>query len=766
MNRSLVSVVTILLFFAPVLVRAQGLLIVEDPAEQVRLPRPILIWPKKGDRSNLPERPEGSFAQIGPGPFFRHPMSYKIKELDVQARLIDQVAQVQVSQTFVNTGSRAMEVAFVFPLPYDGAVDQMTLLIDGKEFPAKLLDAKEARRMYEEIVRKNRDPALLEWMGTGLFRTSVFPVPAGASRTVSLRYSQLCRKQEGLTDFLFPLSTAKYTSEAVEKVTIRATIESQEEIKNVYSPSHAVEIKRPDARHATITYSSNNTVPTSDFRLLYDVGKGKLSARVLSYHPDRDQDGFFLLLASPEIKAPDQKRQEKTVLLVIDRSGSMSGKKIEQVREALKYVLNNLRSGDLFNIVAYDSQIELFRPELQRFDEETRTAALGFVEGLHAGGSTNIDAALRTALGQLQDAKRPNYVIFLTDGLPTAGETNEMKIVVNAKNRNKLRARVFAFGVGYDVNSRLLDKLVRENFGQSEYVRPNEDIEDRVAKFYNRIESPVLCGVQLRFVFDGAKTEEGPPVNRVYPKDAFDLFAGEQLVVVGRYNKSGAAKVIVQGTVGESQEKYDFPAALIEKSNDEGFAFIEKLWATRRVGEILDELDLHGKNEELVKELVELATRHGILTPYTSFMADEGVSIHDVAGNMSRADRRLVELEESSGASGFAQRAMKGAFQRAANAPAGDVGFGGFAAEAPAGRAFGYAGSEAIAAQQNLRNIGSRTFFPPRRPMGRFASHQRPGSRRPADQTVQRRVFRVSPTSWPPVFSVSRLRRARAVESR
>ncbi len=156
--------------------------------------------------------------------------------------------------------------------------------------------------MYEEIVRKNRDPALLEWMGTGMFKTSVFPVPAGASRTVSLRYSQLCRKQEGLTDFLFPLSTAKYTSEAVEKVDIRLSIESQDEIKNVYSPTHAVEIKRPDQRHATITYSSKNEVPSSDFRLFYDVGRGKLGARVLSYRPEKEKEGFFLLLTSPEIK--------------------------------------------------------------------------------------------------------------------------------------------------------------------------------------------------------------------------------------------------------------------------------------------------------------------------------------------------------------------------------------------------------------------------------------------------------------------------------
>ena len=228
-------------------------------------------------------------------------MSYKIKDLDVQARLVDQVAQVQVSQTFVNTGSRPMEVAFVFPLPYDGAIDQMTLLIDGKEFPAKLLDAKEARRMYEEIVRKNRDPALLEWMGTGLFKTSVFPGARRArSRTVSLRYSQLCRKQEGLTDFLFPLSTAKYTSEAVEKV---------EHPRDDREPGGDQERLQPDARRrdqaARRTTRRRSPTPArtkcprSDFRLFYDVGKGKVSTRVLSYRPDKDQDGYLPAAGQP-----------------------------------------------------------------------------------------------------------------------------------------------------------------------------------------------------------------------------------------------------------------------------------------------------------------------------------------------------------------------------------------------------------------------------------------------------------------------------------
>src|SRR6185312_7385241 len=306
-------------------------------------------------------------------------------------------------------------------------------------------------------------------------------------------------------------------------------------------------------------------------------------------------DGYFLLLTSPEIKRDPAERPKKTVLFVVDRSGSMSGVKIEQAKGALKFVLNNLREGDLFNVIAYDSAVESFRPELQKFDDETRKAALGFVEGLYAGGSTNIDGALTTALSQLQDSARPNYVLFMTDGLPTAGERNEMKIVANSETNNRVRARIAAFGVGYDVNSRLLDKLARQNSGQSEYVRPDENIEERVSRLYNKIEAPVMTDVAIKFAIDELPTEAGEPVNRLYPKKVFDLFEGDQLVLVGRYKRPGAAKVTVAGNVGGKRQSFDFPAELTAQSKDETFAFVEKLWALRRVGEVIDELDLKGQ---------------------------------------------------------------------------------------------------------------------------------------------------------------------------
>lgn len=685
------------------LAQAQGLLVNTNPGDRIALPRPIL--PPHPHPHPVPPPPQST---------------YKLKELSVQVKLADQVAKTQVSQSFVNTGSAPMEVCFVFPLPYDGAIDQLTLLVDGKEFPAKLLPAPEARRIYEEIVRKNRDPALLEWVGTGMFKTSVFPVPPGAERKVTLRYSQLCRKDQGLTDYIFPLSTAKYTSAPVEKLDIQVAIESATDIKNVYSPSHSVDVKRPDNKHATVTLSVANQVPISDFRLIYDSGSGEVGASVLSYRRDGADDGYFLMLASPEIKAPTADRPAKTVVFVVDRSGSMSGKKIEQAKGALKFVLNNLRTGDMFNIVAYDSNIESFRPELQKFDEPTRTAALGFVDGLFAGGSTNISGALTTALNQLKDASRPNFVIFLTDGLPTDGERNEAKIVLEASQNNKVRARLFAFGVGYDVNSRLLDRLVRENYGQSAYVRPNEDIEAHVSRLYARIGSPVMTDLKIKFEFDAAPAEQTAAINRVYPANIHDLFAGEQLVIVGRYKKSGPAKVLLGGKVGDAEQKFDFPATFVEKSNDDTNSFIEKLWAIRRVGEIIDELDLKGRNEELVKELVELSTRHGILTPYTSFLADESTDRRDLAASQTRASTALHALSDTDGKSGVSQRTAKESLKQSGEQ--GQRAYGGASVMAGAAPATGFRGAGPQAsyfdaqkderiAVDTVQSIGRKTFY-------------------------------------------------------
>ncbi len=644
--------------------------------------------------------------------------SYEIKEVTVDARVRDQVVEVQVAQTFHNPGSVQLESEFLFPLPEDGAVSNLVLLADGQEITGRVLPKDEARRVYEEIVRSKRDPALLEYMGRGLFRTSVFPIPPGADRKVTLRYTQLLKRDGKVVEFSYPFGTQKFTAKPIQRLELRARIESKEPIKSIYSPTDDAVVKRSGEREATVELVRRDVVPTADFRVIYTLADGAIGANVLSYRPSAGDDGYFLLLASPEFKAADAKPQAKTVVFVLDRSGSMSGKKIEQARESLKFCLNNLRDDDTFNVVVYDDRVDSFKPELQRFSRESRDEAVRFVDNVRPGGSTNINEALTTALRMLHDDGRPQYVLFLTDGLPTAGVTGEAAIAENVKKANMRNARLFVFGVGFDVNARLLDRLSGGNSGTSEYVKPDENIEAKVSRFYAKLTAPVLARVQVELT--------GTDTNRLYPRDLPDLFEGGQLTLAGRYTKSGRTTVRLSGKVGDERRTYEFSADLGDPGANSSYDFVERLWAVRRVGDIIDQIDLRGQNKELTDELVELSKKYGILTPYTSFLADERVGLHDRVANLGRAQDNLRRLSELGGASGVGQRGAKGDYANAQQAGQGFV--ASKATPAGAGRATGggmggmglsgyrfatlakdMEGRDQLVA--TVRNQGGRTFF-------------------------------------------------------
>jgi Ca-activated chloride channel family protein len=583
--------------------------------------------------------------------------AYEIREMAVDARVRDQVAEVQVSQTFHNPGSTTIEAEYLFPLPDDAGVQNLVLMVDGHELPGRLLPKDEARRIYEEIVRTKRDPALLEYMGRGLFRASVFPIPAGQDRKVTLRYTQLCRRDRDVVEFAYPLATQKHSARAIGKLTFTLRVENRDPIKSVYCPSHDASITRPGEREVKATLERRDVIPTGDFRLVYTVAEGALGATVLSYRPSEGEDGYFLLLASPRVKPADARPLPKTVVFVIDRSGSMAGKKLEQARAALQSVLNNLRDDDTFNIVAYDDRVEAFKPELQRYNSASRAEAEKFVANIREGGSTNIDGALKAALAMIPDDSRPNYVLFLTDGLPTAGETNELKIAANGRDGNRSHARLFSFGVGFDVNARLLDRLSGGNGGTSEYVRPDEDIEAHVGAFYAKITRPAFASIAVEM--------SGTDVNRTYPRDVPDLFEGGQLVWVGRYSRGGHATVRLSGKVGGERRSFEFPAELAGPGSSSGYDFVEKLWAVRRVGFIIDQIDLNGPNRELTDELVSLSKKYGLLTPYTSFLADERVNLHASIENRARATSNLGALRDVQGEAGVSQRSMKQIYSNA-----------------------------------------------------------------------------------------------------
>jgi len=586
---------------------------------------------------------DGMIVPIRPDIQVRGSWAVKYHHVDIKVR--NQVAAVSIDQEFVNTGRGTIEVEYLFPVPPGAAIDSMTLVVNGKEFAARLLEADEARKIYESIVRKKKDPALLEYVGFGLYKTRAFPLVPGTPAKVLVTYKNICKKDRDLVEVWYPLNTEKFSAKAIDSVRVRVDVKSAVDIGPVYSPTHDLSVKRKAPGHVIATYAVKAALPTSDFQMFYKASNEKIGATLVTHQGKAKKDGHFMLLVSPNPRASGASRVAKDVMMVFDHSGSMSGKKLAQAKEALYYVLHNLNRDDRFNIVVYNDSVEwLFSPQMMRVSKSAVSEAIEKIDALEATGGTNIDEALTAALGGIPGGrkKRPAYVIFLTDGKPTVGEVNEKNILQNATGANKAGARVFAFGVGYQPNVRLLDKLVIDHNGRSDYVKPTEDIETKVSSLYNKIKNPVMTDLTIEL--------EGVKLRNVYPRKLSDLFDGDQLVVVGRYDcreasklpKRGGARqttLVVKGTYQGKPRGFEYNVALRPSGQDVRYVFVEKIWAIRRVGYLLDEIQLHGKSSEVIAELIRLSKTYGIMTPYTSFLADETAHRAPTAALHSRAER-------------------------------------------------------------------------------------------------------------------------------
>jgi Ca-activated chloride channel family protein len=595
-----------------------------------------------------------------------------IKYHRVTVTIEDQVATTHVDQVFVNEGRHEVEGTYIFPLPEEAAISEFSMWVDGEKLEGQVLERDEARRIYEDIVRRRQDPALLEYVGRDAFQASIYPIPPGGERRIELEYSQILAMDNGLVEYSYPLNTEKFSPRPLEEVVVNVTIRSNEPLKAIYSPSHEVDIVRRGDHNAAIGYEEYGVKPDRDFVLYYTVSPEDVGLNLLSYKPEGSSDGFFLLLAAPKVEVDTQQVIAKDVILVLDISGSMRGEKIEQAKEALNFVLDNLKDQDRFNIIAFSTSTHPYARDLVSADE--RGEARDFVGRLEANGSTDINRALLEALALAGTGSgsgaRPAIVIFLTDGLPTVGEVDGDRIIDNVGDAAPDNARIFPFGVGYDVNTVLLDTIAENHRGASGYVRPEDEIDEKVSAFYAKVSTPLLANLEIDF----GRTD----VEDVYPYPLPDLFAGTQLMVVGRYRDGGEARITLAGEVnGQSQT---FPYDDVRFEREGGAEFIARLWATRKIGYLLQQIRLHGEQGELVDEIVELSIRYGIITPYTSFLVEETELALREEGRAQIVETVEVEMKQPAEVSGEAavDRSVqeKALSQAAAPAPMPTMGAG------------------------------------------------------------------------------------------
>ncbi|BDS12136.1 VIT and VWA domain-containing protein [Aureispira anguillae] len=540
------------------------------------------------------------------------------RSTQVNTNITELTATTTIKQVFFNPTHRQLEGYFLFPVPKDVIISKFTMDINGVTHEAELLDATKARKIYEEIVRRSKDPALLEYYGKGMFRVRIFPILPQKEQKIELTYTETLAPNNGTIEYSFPMNTEKYSAKPIQQVSFKININEKEKIKTIYCPTHQVEIIRKNDQNAIVGFEASNVKSDRDFKLYFNLDKKKLGLSFLNYKAPKE-DGYFFINLSPGL-GTKQEVVAKDIVFVMDKSGSMAGEKLEQAKKALRFCVENLNPNDRFEIIPFSTEASALFGQVENFSAENKKKAIDFIEDINPIGGTNIEEALDLALSaQQSNSKRPFFVIFMTDGKPTIGETQEDPLLKKVMAMNKENVRIFTFGIGTNLNTHLLDKITASTNAYRTYVLPDEDIEIKVSDFYTKASSPVLTDIKVEF-------DKNVRISDVYDKKLPDLFKGGSISLMGRYKGTGKSTITVSGNINGERKSFKYEIQLSDNHTE--LEFIPNLWASRAVGYLLDQIRLHGENEELVKEVTRLAKKHGIITPYTSYLIleDEAVA--------------------------------------------------------------------------------------------------------------------------------------------
>jgi Ca-activated chloride channel family protein len=511
-----------------------------------------------------------------------------------------------------------------------------------------VLSKDEARRIYEQLVSKIRDPALVEFVGYNLIRSSVFPVEARGNQKIRLTYEHILDAEGNRVDYILP-RTESLQYAVPWKITVN--IRTKRPISTVYSPSHRLQEKRVSDKQMTVELATDAMKEPGPFRLSYLLADNGVTASMFAYPDTKVGGGYFLLLAglpAKPLNADDVPAIKRELTLVIDRSGSMRDEKIEQVKEAALQIIAGLKQGEAFNVAIYNETIEWFSPGPVLKARQTQDAAKRYIQGVTATGGTNIHDALTEALNQKPMEGMLPIVLFLSDGLPTAGVTSEVAIRNVVIKSNPHNRRVFTFGVGVNVNAPLLEKIAAESRATAEFVLPNEDVEVKIGRVFKQLTGPILADVELE-VMEGAGDVAIGRTRDIMPDKLPDLFDGDQIVLLGQYVGKEPITFKVSGNYLGRKRTFKFTFEF-DKANVRN-GFVPRLWASRKIAKLIDIIRQMGadsavskedpKVKEIVDEIVRLSTEFGILTEYTAFLAREGTDLADRPDVLRRSEREL-----------------------------------------------------------------------------------------------------------------------------
>lgn len=543
---------------------------------------------------------------------------------DVTITLDQQVAHVKVDEWFRNTSEMRMEVVYLFAVPQGAMISDFKMRVGDTEYIGEILEADLARQIYNDYVRKAKDPALLEYVGTRLIRISVYPFEPHESRRIIIEYTQEMALEGGYYKLVYPLKMDSLLKGLIQEISISGEIQTRDPLYHIYSPTHPIQSRiEPDQRSGSFFFSDTHFSPNQDFVLLFGTGERSFESYFI-LHEEQPGQGTFMLDFMPSLQV--RKPLPKNIVLVVDRSGSMWGVKYQQAIRAAQFVLARLNPDDRFNVILFDSAITLFSQDQggMAIGAEHAQRAIQWLDRTQPGGMTNIYDALDVAIAKVLANSEGNnhFVLFLTDGLPTIGIRNERDILNHAVSiaQKVPTTRIFTFGVGYDVNTYILDLLAQETGGQAFYVIEDENIESVISELYQRITAPVLTDIEVSFSGDDILVLD------VVPSRNLVLFQGQPLKIFGRWNGDGIIRITLSGYQDAVLYEQTYYFEIQPAHNP----YVSMLWAGRRINEIFNLIRLYGENEEMKAEIIRLSKQYGIPTPYTSYLIVESADIDGI----------------------------------------------------------------------------------------------------------------------------------------
>lgn len=562
--------------------------------------------------------------------------------LDARVRVTidNQVAVTRIEQTYHNPNSYTIEATYRFPLGEKASVQEFGLTgPDGVRQAGSIEEKGEAATIYQNAQQQGVMPAIAQSVDQNSFETKVGAIGPNSRATLDLTYSEILPYHNGQVQYSLPMNIQKLQQKTLSLVSVIIELKDQKSIIKVDSPTHPVHITKVSDQHTQIAYERSNELPARDFQVNYEVQAPAMGINFLSTKPLPKEDGYFMLMLAPAEVVDAAEIGAKDIVFVMDVSGSMSGHKIQQTREAFEFFVARLNPDDHFNVITFSSDVQPWQKELLPATQDNKVEAQHFISRSGPGGGTNIDGVLATSIGMFRESKATKVIVFLTDGEASTGETDSLVIAARMKERNTLGVRLFSLGVGDDVRPDLLDKLALENRGEALYIRQNEHIQSKLTSFYETISQPLLVDLKI----DWGDIQ----VTDCYPPTLPNVYKGSQVVIMGRYTEGGVSNIKIHGNINGSEREFPITGDFSCASSDN--RFVARQWAKAKAEHLIQEMSAYGDDPAKREMVIGLSKAYQFTTPYTSFVA---VAPVQVARNTN------LDRYRTARATGFSQHAV------------------------------------------------------------------------------------------------------------